>query len=1070
MDSFKHGTRITILSLLLALASGCDGGSLELTGEPDGCLGDEQCGVGYVCGPEGTCVPSETLINIEVQPQPDVTAEVAEDTGGDTPCVPQGEWCDGLDNDCDGETDEELGTVTCGLGACEVTVEVCADGEVQTCTPGFPEIEVCDGLDNDCDGDVDDGLEDLSCGEGECAVTAPSCVDGAPVDCVAADPADEVCDGLDNDCDGDTDEAPEDGLPTLCDDGNLCTVDLCLGADGCAHEPLWGPECDGSDLCTVGVCEDGACVVEDVTCDDDSACTEDACDPGAGCVFTPIESPCDDGDPCTIGDACVEGACVGEAQDCECLSDQDCGDLEDGDLCNGTLYCDYSEMPFSCQVDPLSVVSCPEPDGIDADCLDADCDPETGLCSLPAVNEGGACDDLDACTEGDQCLAGACVGGGFPDCDDGNPCTTNTCEPLSGCTNSVNTAPCEDGDLCTDGDACVDCACVSGPAADCDDLDDCTADTCAPETGCAHDPLTGTSCEDGDPCTGPDLCDAGACVPGAALTCQDDNPCTDDACEPLSGCINLPNQDLCDDGDVCTDGDHCAQGFCVGDPLDCDDGDACTADSCAHPAGCAWEDVSAACADDEPCTEDSCDADLGCLNTPVADGGACPDGVCFEGACCTPWCTGKECGTDLCGGSCGDCDPGEECDLGLCVQAIPELTWVPVEGALYWMGCPTGICPDDDEYPSHAVAVQPFEILATEVTEGQYETAVGVNPSCAPAGEDHPVECVTRDEAEAFCETIGGRLPTEAEWELAHRGAAAAAFHCGAEEACLADTAWTAADAGGAKHPVAAKDASAQDLYDTAGNVREWVLDCYHFDYEGAPGVGFPEWRCACDGIRVARGGGFDDPAEECAASSRQQVADDVPSAADLGFRCVRCPACPEDPGGECPCIPQCDGKVCGDDGCEGSCGECTDPLDACVEGACVLTQPEEDCFVASYEGHVYAFCSPDPAVDWAEAAARCQTWGDAYLVALNSGAEDSWVNVTFGVSKYWVGFSDADQESYWVWSDGSTASSYQNWCGGEPNNAGSGEDCAEIGSQGCTNDAPCANPVPAYVCEDPGQ
>jgi hypothetical protein len=71
---------------------------------------------------------------------------------------------DWVDNDCDGITDN-MGTVTCGLGPCQVTVEVCVDGVLQECVPlrpeEFMERSCTDGIDNDCDGNTD--YEDINC-------------------------------------------------------------------------------------------------------------------------------------------------------------------------------------------------------------------------------------------------------------------------------------------------------------------------------------------------------------------------------------------------------------------------------------------------------------------------------------------------------------------------------------------------------------------------------------------------------------------------------------------------------------------------------------------------------------------------------------------------------------------------------------------------------------------------------------------------------------------------------------------------------------------------------------------
>jgi hypothetical protein len=68
------------------------------------------------------------------------------------------EICNGLDDDCDGSIDEDLGSTTCGIGMCQRTVPNCSGGVPQTCVPGLPTTESCNGLDDDCNGIVDDSV------------------------------------------------------------------------------------------------------------------------------------------------------------------------------------------------------------------------------------------------------------------------------------------------------------------------------------------------------------------------------------------------------------------------------------------------------------------------------------------------------------------------------------------------------------------------------------------------------------------------------------------------------------------------------------------------------------------------------------------------------------------------------------------------------------------------------------------------------------------------------------------------------------------------------------------------
>ncbi|MEM6959574.1 MAG: MopE-related protein, partial [Myxococcota bacterium] len=125
--------------------------------------------------------------------------------------------CDGVDDDCDGASDEDfVGEATsCGEGVCEASGETaCSDGSTSdTCTPGAPtgDDSACDGLDADCDGTVDEAFasEATTCGVGACEASgATTCEAGEVGDsCAPGTPTgdDSTCDAVDNDCDGSTD-------------------------------------------------------------------------------------------------------------------------------------------------------------------------------------------------------------------------------------------------------------------------------------------------------------------------------------------------------------------------------------------------------------------------------------------------------------------------------------------------------------------------------------------------------------------------------------------------------------------------------------------------------------------------------------------------------------------------------------------------------------------------------------------------------------------------------------------------------------------------------------------------
>lgn len=459
------------------------------------------------------------------------------------------------------------------------------------------------------------------------------CAEDGLLECNALTPAIETCNGLDDDCDGEVDEPHlvEGTYVHLCDDDNDCTEDKCLAEEGCANELLESGPCEDGNPCTVADhCVAGTCLGDPVECDDGNPCTDNVCTDTGGCEYPANIGACDDEDPCTVADHCQEGSCSGTALSCECQTDADCAPLEDGDLCNGTLVCDVQAVPYKCVVAEGSEVTCPAPEGEDAFCLQAHCDPATGLCSEIPFHEGLLCDNGDPCTVKSECQDGVCAAGEPINCNDGKPCTEDQCE-AGDCLNTPVDGECDDGNACTIGDHCEDGACSFDGILTCNDDNLCTDDSCHPTNGCVHT-LNAVPCDDGDSCTTGDHCHLGGCIGGQELACDDGNPCTQDVCADVQGCLHLFSDDPCDDDDPCTTIDKCENGVCTGSGnLDCNDDNICTDDSCVPNSGCANTPNQVACNDGNPCTTADTCAGAACQGGPVAN---CDD----EDMCTTDSC------------------------------------------------------------------------------------------------------------------------------------------------------------------------------------------------------------------------------------------------------------------------------------------------------------------------------------------------------------------------------------------------------------------------------------------------
>jgi hypothetical protein len=521
--------------------------------------------------------------------------------GGLSACIaasPEAEVCDGVDNDCDGDVDEstcddnkQCTTDECDAaagckhankaGSCDADGSKCTQNDVCTngvCVAGVELIcndnnpctaDVCnattgcsyDATDGPCDADnnpctTNDFCKDSKCEKGPakvCTSESP-CVNGA-CSIVSGVCKYQVTDGFScndgNLCTTDSKCIGElcAGKQIACDDLDSCTSDSCDPKVGCKHTVVNGPcddgnPCTASDVCSAGACA-GAPIDVKVKCGDGNPCTDDSCDPKVGCQNKVLDGdPCEDGNTCTNGDKCEKGSCASGKNSCECTADSDCAKLEDGNFCNGTLVCDKSTPQWQCVIEPKSIVKCVTAN--DGECKLTACTPVDGKCVTSAKNDGIACDaDGSVCTKGDGCKGGTCTPGTQLSCDDNNPCTADSCDPVAGCANTANTAPCDaDGDACTENDVCADKACIAGAKKVCDDKEQCTSDSCDGKTGdCVFTAKVG-GCDDANGCTVGDSCGKNAggkttCIGGPAKNCDDNLSCTVDQCDAKDGkCSN----------------------------------------------------------------------------------------------------------------------------------------------------------------------------------------------------------------------------------------------------------------------------------------------------------------------------------------------------------------------------------------------------------------------------------------------------------------------------------------------------------------------------------------------------
>jgi len=254
-----------------------------------------------------------------------------------------------------------------------------------------------------------------------------------------------------------------------------------------------------------------------------------------------------------------------------------------------------------------------------------------------------------------------------------------------------------------------------------------------------------------------------------------------------------------------------------------------------------------------------------------------------------------------------DDDAGDD-DTGIPADddVEPEVpTWITIEGDAFRMGGEDG---DLDETPIHDVVVPTFEMLKTEVTLGQYVACMDAGMCSQPLDgengcewnpegrDDQPVNCVTWYQAQDYCGWVGGRLPSEAEWEFAARSRGKDTLYpWGNEEAtcdyaimedpvypgmcCGIEGLWDVCS----RSPWGDSE---QGLCDLAGHLWEWNQDWYHASYVGAPDDG-SAWEAGGGTARVARGGSCGNN-HETLRSANRDYRDPADAILGLGFRCAR--------------------------------------------------------------------------------------------------------------------------------------------------------------------------------------
>jgi hypothetical protein len=882
----------------------------------DGCEGScGDCDEGIECI-EGTCQPAEPFCGDETCDKDEDCLSCADDCGecpGECPdetCDP-GEDCETCPEDC-GECSGICGDETCDEGEnCESCSDDCGEccGN-ETCEADFD--EDCNTCPSDC-GEC--------CGNEECEADLDEDCQTCPGDCGKC-------------CGNETCEAGHDETCDTCplDCGSCCGNESCEAALGedCNTCPADCGQCCGNQLCDEGFGEScGTCPADCGQC-----CGNQVCDYGLGetCLGCPAdcgECPVDCGDavcqgdetcancPNDCGECCGDSVCQGVyGEDCENCS-QDCGDCppacgngecgadescancpEDCDVCCGNGVC-QAILEESCTTCPEDCGECP------AECGDETCDDDEDCGSCP--------EDCGKCCGNEECEVAF-----------GEDCET--------CPEDCDECPAFCGDLiCDDNEDCLFCP------ADCG--------LCCGDGECleGHDEACDTCPKDCGQCCGDEDCDAdkGETCGTCPADCGKCPPvCNDGICEPPETCGDCPSDCGCPGTLVCfeavccqpmCEGKDCSSDGCGGDCGVCDDGAFCDDTGiCQSEAGQACKDIFecvVGCSMDLACSmecqnqgtleaqeafQELASCLMGNCGFMVVDeecwlktiGGEClPEYTSCTLGFCEPQCEGKECGSDGCGGSCGECPDGTLCGKdGICEEQ-EELACDDI------MDCVLA-CSENPGCALNCQAMGSEEGQATFAELAQCLMAecgfLGFDEECWMKAAMGP--CLPLYQA---CQ-IGSCEPDCDGKECGKDGCGGLCGVCKPGMLCTGD--------GQCLEPAELSCPEILDCVMGCGMDPGCILECQ--------AEGTPEAQELFQGLMAcamgACGIGMD---PECIMKA-------------IGGKCAaQFEICMNG-----PCVTDCDGKECGDDGCGGICGKC-DPGTFCADnGMCVEVPQELSC------------------------------------------------------------------------------------------------------------------------------